>query len=73
MAKKTIRVRGCVTCGGATTLRTGTSKTGRIFEVGDKLKQLYRLVEGGVAEFDDILRDRIASLRADRERNPCGA
>ncbi|MDC9823273.1 recombinase family protein [Devosia sp. ZB163] len=37
-------------------------------EAEDKLKRLYRMVEDGVAELDDILRDRIAALRSDRER-----
>lgn len=36
-------------------------------EAEDKLKRLYRMVEDGVAELDDILRDRIA-LRSDRKR-----
>ena len=34
----------------------------------EKLTRLYRLVEDGVAEMDDMLRERIAALRADRER-----
>ena len=34
----------------------------------DKLKRLYKLVEDGVAEMDDLLKDRIASLRHDRDR-----
>lgn len=34
----------------------------------DKLKRLYRMVEDGIAEMDDILRERVASLRLDRER-----
>lgn len=37
-------------------------------EAEDKLKRLYQMVEEGVAELDDILRERIASLRTDRER-----
>jgi DNA invertase Pin-like site-specific DNA recombinase len=37
-------------------------------EAEDKLKRLYRMVEDGVAELDDILRERIAALRSDRER-----
>jgi hypothetical protein len=37
-------------------------------DAADKLKRLYRMVEDGVAELDDILRDRIASLKLDRER-----
>jgi site-specific DNA recombinase len=34
----------------------------------NKLKRLYRMVEDGIAEMDDILKERIASLRSDRER-----
>ncbi|WP_082675670.1 recombinase family protein [Aureimonas ureilytica] len=34
----------------------------------DKLKRLYRMVEDGIAEMDDILKERVASLRLDRER-----
>lgn len=37
-------------------------------EAEEKLKRLYRLVEDGVAELDDLLKGRIASLRSDRER-----
>lgn len=39
-----------------------------VSDTADKLKRLYRNVEDGVAELDDILRDRIASLKSDRER-----
>lgn len=34
----------------------------------EKLKRLYRLVEDGVAEMDDLLKERIATLKADRDR-----
>jgi hypothetical protein len=34
----------------------------------DKLKRLYKLVGDGVAEVDDLLKDRIATLRNDRDR-----
>lgn len=37
-------------------------------EASDKLKRLYRLIEDGVTELDDLLRDRITSLKLDRER-----
>ncbi|BCB17849.1 hypothetical protein [Bosea sp. ANAM02] len=37
-------------------------------EAEDKLKRLYRMVEDGIAELDDILKERIASLKLDRER-----
>lgn len=34
----------------------------------EKLKRLYKLIEDGVAEVDDLLKDRIATLKADRDR-----
>jgi len=34
----------------------------------EKLKRLYKLVEDGVAELDDLLKERIATLRNDRDR-----
>lgn len=34
----------------------------------EKLKRLYQLIEDGVAEMDDLLKDRIATLKADRDR-----
>jgi DNA invertase Pin-like site-specific DNA recombinase len=37
-------------------------------DAGERLTRLYRLVEDGVAELDDLLKERIASLKADRER-----
>jgi hypothetical protein len=37
-----------------------------VTDAADKLKRLYRLVEEGIAELDDILTDRIASLKRDR-------
>jgi site-specific DNA recombinase len=37
-------------------------------DAGARLTRLYRLVEDGVAELDDLLKERIASLKADRER-----
>lgn len=33
-----------------------------------KLKRLYKLVENGVAEMGDLLKERIATLRNDRDR-----
>lgn len=35
----------------------------------DKLKRLYRMVEDDIAKMDDILKERIANLRLDRERS----
>ena len=37
-------------------------------EADERLRRLYKLVEGGVAEVDDILKDRITALKADRDR-----
>ncbi len=34
----------------------------------EKLKRLDKMVEDGIAELDDILKDRIANLKLDRER-----
>lgn len=34
----------------------------------DKLQRLYKLVEDGVAEIDDLLKKRIAKLKADRDK-----
>ena len=35
----------------------------------DKLKRLYKLIEDGVAEMDDLLKERITTLKADRDRS----
>ena len=37
-------------------------------EADERLRRLYKLVEDGVAEMDDILKDRITALKADRDR-----
>ena len=34
----------------------------------EKLKRLYKMVEEGVAELDDLLKDRISALKLDRDR-----
>jgi site-specific DNA recombinase len=34
----------------------------------DKLKRLYRLVEDGLTDLDDVLKHRLTSLKADRDR-----
>jgi site-specific DNA recombinase len=34
----------------------------------DRLTRLYRMVEEGIAEMDDLLRERISSLKAERQR-----
>ncbi|MBU2325895.1 MAG: recombinase family protein [Alphaproteobacteria bacterium] len=41
---------------------------GELTEVETRLKRIYTMVEDGIAEMDDILRDRIAGLKIDRER-----
>ncbi len=37
-------------------------------DAADRLGRLYRLVEDGLAELDDLLKERIAALKTDRER-----
>ncbi len=37
-------------------------------EAEEKLKRLYKMVEDGVTDLDNILKDRIASLKLDRDR-----
>ena len=39
-----------------------------VADTDDKLKRLYRLVEDGMTEMDDVLKDRLNSLKADRDR-----
>lgn len=39
-----------------------------VTDADDKLKRLYRLVEDGMTEMDDVLTDRLNSLKADRDR-----
>ncbi len=34
----------------------------------DRLKRLYKMVEDGVTDMDDLLRDRLAALKSERER-----
>jgi hypothetical protein len=38
------------------------------FSSKDKLKRLYRLVEDGLTDVDEVLKDRLNTLKADRER-----
>ena len=35
----------------------------------DKLRRLYKLIEDGVAEIDDLLKERITALKTDRDRS----
>ncbi|MBX9590131.1 MAG: zinc ribbon domain-containing protein [Hyphomonadaceae bacterium] len=37
-------------------------------EANERLRRLYKAMEDGVAEMDDILKDRIFALKADRDR-----
>ena len=39
-----------------------------VVDAEDKLKRLYRLVEEGVTELDDVLKDRLSTLKVDRDR-----
>ena len=39
-----------------------------VAEADDKLRRLYRMVEEGVTEIDDLLKNRLDRLKTDRER-----
>jgi site-specific DNA recombinase len=39
-----------------------------VVDAEDRLKRLYRLVEDGVTDLDDVLKDRLNSLKANRDR-----
>ena len=39
-----------------------------VTEAEDKLKRLYRLVEDGITDLDDVLQDRLNNLKAERDR-----
>ncbi len=39
-----------------------------VTEADERLKRLYRLVEDGVTNLDDVLKDRLNSLKTDRDR-----
>jgi site-specific DNA recombinase len=41
--------------------------TREVVDAEEKLKRLYKMVEEGFAELDDILRDRLASLKLDHD------
>jgi site-specific DNA recombinase len=45
-----------------------TALQGDVTYADEKLKRLYKLVEDGITELDDVLKDRLNSLKADRER-----
>jgi site-specific DNA recombinase len=40
----------------------------QVTDTEDKLKRLYQLVEDGLTDLDDVLKDRLNSLKADRDR-----
>ena len=39
-----------------------------MIDAEDKLKRLYRLVEDGLTDLDEVLKDRLQTLKADRDR-----
>jgi site-specific DNA recombinase len=39
-----------------------------MIEADDKLKRLYRLVEDGLTDLDEVLKERLNTLKADRDR-----
>jgi site-specific DNA recombinase len=39
-----------------------------MIDAEDKLKRLYRLVEDGLTDLDEVLKDRLNTLKADRDR-----
>jgi hypothetical protein len=53
----------CATCRAGMMLRTGT-----LSDADDKLKRLYQLIEEGVTDLDDVLKDRLNTLKAERDR-----
>ena len=38
------------------------------FEANERLRRLYKLIEDGVTDIDNVLKDRITALKADRDR-----
>ena len=48
--------------------RIATLQT-EVAEAEEKLKRLYKMVEDGVTDLDDILKDRLASIKLDRDRS----
>ena len=43
-----------------------------MIDADDKLKRLYRLVEDGLTDLDEVLKDRLNALKADRDRGEGG-
>src|SRR5258708_4523360 len=40
-----------------------------VTDAEDRLKRLYRLVENGVTDLDDVLKERLKKLKGDRDRS----
>jgi site-specific DNA recombinase len=40
----------------------------QVIDADDKLKRLYRLIEDGLTDLDEVLKDRLNTLKADRNR-----
>jgi hypothetical protein len=40
----------------------------KVTDCGERLRRLYRSIEDGIVELDDILRERTATLKSERER-----
>ena len=45
-----------------------TSLEREVSDAEDKLKRLYKLVEDGLTDLDDVLKDRLNALKAERDR-----
>src|SRR5262245_65269992 len=45
-----------------------TIRQREVSDAEDMLKRLYRLVEDGVTDLDEVLKDRLNSLKAERDR-----
>jgi hypothetical protein len=43
-----------------------------VSDADDRLKRLYKLIEDGITEVDDVLKDRLNGLKADRDRSKAG-
>ena len=53
-------------------LGAAVARPARGTDADDKLKRLYRLIEDGMTEMDDVLKDRLNSLKANREPHQAG-
>ena len=52
----------------ATIDERATLLASEVHDRDDRLRRLYKLIEDGVTEQDDILKDRLVALKADRDR-----